>query len=136
MEFTKEQKEFFDNHSKRMVELAYDFDRHEKVFRPDGFGKGTTDCGDTIAISLTTMKKVIQFVSLEVEGCVYTNACANAVAQLVEGRTIDQAIQITPEQVANYLESLPEDSFHCAELATSAMIQAVLDYKRKPITNH
>jgi nitrogen fixation NifU-like protein len=82
------------------------------------------------------MKKVIRFVSLEIEGCVYTNACANAVAQLAEGRTIDQALAITPEHVANYLETLPHDSFHCAELAVSALVQAVLDYKRKPITNH
>lgn len=134
MEFTEEQKQFFDNHSEKMIEMAYNYDRHEKVFRPDGYGEMSSDCGDTICISLTTMKKVIQHVSLEIEGCAYTNACANAVAELVEGNSIENAWQLSAKQVADYLKSLPESSFHCAEMAVNALFQALTDHRKKPVT--
>ncbi len=127
---------FLDNHSPRFLEMAFDFSRHEKVFRPDGYGKQMSDCGDKIEISLTTMKKVIQHVSLGIEGCANINACANAVAFLAEGKTIDEAWKISPKQVANYLETLPEKSFHCAEMAIKALLQAIIDFRRKPVTNH
>ena len=136
MDLTQEQREFFEKHSMKMLELAYNYNRHEKVFKPDGYGKYTADCGDTVAISLTTMKKVIQHVSLEIEGCVYTNACANSVAELVEGKTVDDAWEVSAEQVSEMLETLPAESFHCAELAVNALFLALTDFKKRPVTNH
>ncbi len=136
MELNKEHREFLEKHSPKLLEMAYNFDRHETVYRPDGYGKNESDCGDTISIALTTLKKVIQHVSLEVDGCVYTNACANSVAQFAEGKTIEQAWSISPEQVANYLESLPAESFHCAELAVAVLHLALLDFKQKPVTRY
>ena len=45
-----------------------------------------------------------------------TAACANTIVNMVENKTIEQAWEITPEAVAGYLETLPKDHFHCAEL--------------------
>ena len=134
MDVTKEQQAFLQKHSMKLLEMAYDFNRHESVYHPDGYGKNIGDCGDTVAMALTTLKKVIQHVSLEIDGCVYTNACANTVAQMVEGKTIDEAWEVTPEEVAEYLETLPEESYHCAELAVGALYRALADFKKRPIT--
>lgn len=136
MELSKEHQEFMQQHSMKMLECAYNFNRHEKVHRPDGYGKHTADCGDTVAVSLTTNKKVIQFVSLEIDGCVYTNASANAVAELAEGISVEEAWNITPEAVSGLLETLPESSFHCAELAVNALYRALVDFKKRPLTRH
>lgn len=134
MEIEQKQQEFLEKHSPKFLKMALDQKRHEKVFRPDGYGKNIGDCGDIVEVSLTTLKQVIQHVSLVIEGCVYTNACANTVAQLVEGKSVDEAWEVTPEQVVDYLETLPEDSFHCAELAVGALYRALADFKRNPLT--
>ncbi len=136
MEISPEQQEFLDKHSTKFLEMALNYNRHEKVFRPDGYGKNIADCGDTVEMALTTMNKVIRYVSLQIDGCVYTNACANTVAHMVEGKTVDEARKVTPEQVAEYLETLPEESFHCAELAVGALFLALMDFKKNPLTNH
>jgi nitrogen fixation NifU-like protein len=56
-----------------------------------------------------------------------TAAAANTVIHLAECKAVDQAWDISPETVFNYLETLPEDHFHCAELAVGALYLALSD---------
>ncbi|MCG8336336.1 MAG: iron-sulfur cluster assembly scaffold protein [Proteobacteria bacterium] len=134
MELSDEQNAFLQKHSNQFLKMAFDYKRHEKVYQPDGYGKNTGDCGDTVEISLTTKKKIIQHVSLGIEGCINTNACANAVAHFAEGRSVDEAWDITPEKIIDFLETLDEDSHHCAELAVGSLYLALSDFKKKPVT--
>lgn len=134
MDVNDEQKEFLQKHSIRYLEMALNYSRHEKIFRPDGYGVNTGECGDTVCMALTTMKNTIAHVSLQIDGCVNTNACANTVAYFAEGKTVDEAWEITPEKVAEYLETLPESQFHCAELAVGALYKALSDFRKKPVT--
>ena len=73
----------------------------------------------------------INMVTFTVEGCSNTVACGNTVSMLMEGRTTADAWQLTPENVADYLESLPPDHFHCAELAVGSFYKALADYNKK-----
>ncbi len=134
MDRTIEEQAFLEKHSEKFLRMALDANRHQKVFRPDGYGKNTGDCGDTVEMSIVTMKRVISQVYLQIDGCVYTNACANTVAQLVEGKSIEEAWEVSPEQVIEYLETLPEESYHCAELAVGALFLALTDFNRNPVT--
>ncbi|MCP4754278.1 MAG: iron-sulfur cluster assembly scaffold protein [Proteobacteria bacterium] len=127
----KEPDEFWQNHSMRFLEMAFDYKRHEKVHEPDSYGKNTGSCGDTVEMYLIGYGDTIRHVSLSVDGCINTNACANTVAQFVEGKTLEEAWDVTPEQVADYLETLPENSVHCAELAVGALYHALSDYESK-----
>jgi nitrogen fixation NifU-like protein len=54
-----------------------------------------------------------------------TNACANTVAFLAEGKTIEEAWNMTTESVVNYLETLPSKEMHCADLALGAFYLAL-----------
>jgi nitrogen fixation NifU-like protein len=54
---------------------------------------------------------------------------ANTVAELAEGRTVDEAWNITPDDVIAYLETLPPGNAHCAELAVGALYRALVNYK-------
>jgi nitrogen fixation NifU-like protein len=65
------------------------------------------------------------------DGCINTNACANTVAHLVEGRSIAAAWEITPETVIAHLQTLPAESHHCAELAVGAFYRALADLTEK-----
>ena len=114
----------------KFLECAFRSDRHETVHRADGHGKKSGDCGDTIEFFVIVNKDRLQTISYAVNGCMNTNACANAVIDLAENRTMDEAWEITPEMVSDYLESLPEDHFHCAELAIGAFYLALADAKR------
>jgi len=63
-------------------------------------------------------------VSFRVNGCLNTNACANTVVHLAEGKSLEEAWKVTPEDVINYLETLPRNNYHCAELALGAFYLA------------
>ncbi len=126
---------FWQDHSLHYLEMAFRTDRREIVKHPDGYGKRTGDCGDTVEIYLSIRNGRIQSVSYETDGCLSTNACANTVAELIEGKDVGSAWELTLEDVMKYLETLPSENTHCAELAIGAMYRALrnfLEFKRDP----
>jgi len=62
-------------------------------------------------------------------GCMNTNACANTAAELAEGRKVEDAWEITPDDLVAYLETLPSESTHCAELAVGAFYLALINWQ-------
>ena len=117
--------DFFQDHSRTYLEMALSTDRQELMENPDGYGKRTGDCGDTVEIFLKVRKGRIQKVSYLVQGCINTNACCNTVANMAEGKSVKAAWGITPERVMDYLETLPSNHEHCAELAVGALYLAL-----------
>ena len=126
-----EEKEFnfWQDHSLHYLEMAFRTDKREILKNPDGYGKRTGECGDTVEIFLTVRMGRIKSVSFDTDGCMNTNACANTVAYLAEGKSIGQAWEITPENVIDYLETLPSEAVHCAELAVGAFYLALANYR-------
>jgi nitrogen fixation NifU-like protein len=80
---------------------------------------------------LTVKDHKLEFVSYQVDGCINTNACSAALSRLTEGKSFDEAWEITPEDIVKYLETLPEDETHCAELAVGAFFLALSDAGKK-----
>lgn len=122
--------DFIENHSPEFIEMAFNYDRVEKLDSPDGYGRKTGDCGDTVEYFLVVDKSTdtINRVSLNIDGCVNTLACSNTVAMMTEGKTIADAWDLTPEAIADYLKTLEEDHFHCAELSAGAFFLALSNY--------
>jgi nitrogen fixation NifU-like protein len=123
--------DFWQDHSRQFLEMALGHERRERIEKPDGYGKRTGDCGDTVEFFLTTGKGHIRSVSYLTDGCLNTNACANTVAHLAEGGSIEAAWEITPEAVIAHLQTLPAESHHCAELAVGAFYNALADLTEK-----
>ncbi|MGD9077871.1 MAG: iron-sulfur cluster assembly scaffold protein [Desulfobacterales bacterium] len=121
--------DFWQEHSLRYLEMAFRNDRRQIITNPDGYGKRTGDCADTVEIFLTVRDGRIQSVSYETNGCMNTNACANTVAELVEGKDIASAWEVIPDDVINYLETLPSQNTHCAELAVGALYRALINFQ-------
>ncbi|MBW2179710.1 MAG: iron-sulfur cluster assembly scaffold protein [Deltaproteobacteria bacterium] len=121
--------DFWQDHSRHYLEMAFSVDRREVVTSPDAYGKKTGDCGDTIEFFLAVNGDTIESVSFMLDGCLNTNAAANTVAHLIEGKSVEQAWEITPEDIADYLETLPVENFHCAELAVGALYLALANYR-------
>ena len=121
----KQEFNFWQDHSLHFLEMAFDTERREVLENPDGYGKRTGDCGDTVEFFLHLDGDRIQSIAYDINGCLNTNACCNAVIELVEGRPVDTAWEVTPEQVSGLLESLPADHFQCAELVVGTLYLAL-----------
>jgi nitrogen fixation NifU-like protein len=120
---------FWQDHSLNYLEMAFRSDRNEIIEKPDGYGKKTGDCGDTVEMFLVVTKNIVKHVSFQIEGCRNTTACANTVAFLAEGKQVDKAWDITPDDVIEYLATLSKENYHCAELAVGAFYLALANYQ-------
>lgn len=123
-----EQSDNIQEHSQHFIDMASRTNRLGILERPDGFGKRVGDCGDTIELYLSVRGDRIQMVTFQIQGCLNTNACANTLAYLVEGRSVADSWQVCPENLIHYLETLPPDHVHCAELVVGAFYHALNDY--------
>lgn len=119
-------------HSQHYYEMALQTDRRKRVDTPDGYGRRTGECGDTVEFFLMVDKTQdrISKIFFEIDGCVNTSACANTMAFLSEEKTIMDAWEIKPEDIIDYLEILPQEEMHCAELVAGAFYLALSDYKK------
>ena len=116
-------------YSPRYLEMATQMDKRRTIKDPDGYGKRTGECGDTVEIFLIVRKNRIHSISFITDGCINTHACANCVAFLAEGKSIAEAWEISHEKVVDYLETLPEEDTHCAELAVGAFYLALVNFQ-------
>ncbi len=123
--------DFWQDHSVTYLEMAFKPDRMEPLAAPDGVGHHTGECGDTVAMFLKLHGDTITQVAFQVQGCMNTIASANAVAELIEGKPLDAAWEVTPEKVIAFLETLPKGHHHCAELAVGALYRALADLRSK-----
>lgn len=124
--------DFWNDHSETFLTMAYLWDRRKPLDNPDGCGRKTGDCGDTVTIYLAIDKEgTITSLNFELEGCIHTNACCNALAELVEGKKAEDCWDIKPEDIIDFLQTLPEDHYHCAELTVGAFYLALADYEEK-----
>jgi nitrogen fixation NifU-like protein len=117
--------------------MALETNRCGKIQHPDGYGKYSRECGDTLEMFLMARDGQIWSAYFHTEGCVYTVACANTVVRMIEGKPVEQAWHILPQHISDYLETLPKAEIHCAELAVKALRVALLDLKeteRQPWT--
>ncbi len=96
--------------------------------KPDGYGKRTSDCGDSIELFLEIRDGVVKNARYEMNGCNFTLACARAVTALATGCDLSDVMKATtPGKIDEALGGLPEHNKHCAELASEAMSEAVTD---------
>jgi len=119
---------FLQEHSLHFLEMAFRTDHQESIKNPDGYGKNTGACRDTVEIFFKVHDNRLCFISYITNGCMNTNACANTIVELAEGKTIEAAWKLAPEDVITYLETLPPANHHCAELAVGALYRALTNY--------
>jgi nitrogen fixation NifU-like protein len=102
---------------------------------PDGFGRITGPCGDTMEIRLKVRDDRIINASFWTDGCGPSIASGSVVTELAKGKSISEAKKITQQDVLDALGGLPEDNLHCALLAANTLKEAIKDYlafKKEP----
>lgn len=95
----------------------------------NGYGKiGEPGCGDICEITVRIKNSMIEDVKFRVYGCAGAIATSSAVTEIVKGKNFEFALDLTDDDVVNYLGGLPEGKKHCSLLAVKALHQAIYDY--------
>jgi 7,8-dihydropterin-6-yl-methyl-4-(beta-D-ribofuranosyl)aminobenzene 5'-phosphate synthase len=96
----------------------------------DGIGTiGSEECGDMIQVWIKVSQDGhLSDIKYKVFGCPAVIACCSIMTELVMGKYLDVAGELTDEQVADALGGLPVNKYHCSNLAASALHRAIMDY--------
>ena len=97
---------------------------------PDGVGVvGNPVCGDIMKITIRVRDGRIEDVKFKTFGCGAAIATSSMVTELVKGKTLEEALQVTNQDVAEALDGLPPVKMHCSLLAEEAIKAAIEDYR-------
>lgn len=98
----------------------------------DGIGEvGNATCGDIMRIYLKVNENIIEDVKFKTFGCGAAVATSSMVTEMVKGKSIEEALEISNKQVAEALDGLPPAKMHCSNLAADALHEAIKDYREK-----
>ena len=101
-------------------------------FIPDGEGNvGSLACGDQMYVAIQVKDNKIKDIRWLTYGCASAIASTSIMSDMVKGKTLEEAYQITPEQIISALDGLPEHKFHCSVLGDKALRAAIDDYLDK-----
>ena len=94
---------------------------------------GNAKCGDIMQIFLKIDDDtgVIEDVKFKTFGCGAAVATSSMATELIKGKTVDEALQLTNSAVVEALEGLPPQKIHCSVLAEEAVKAAIDDYHKK-----
>jgi len=107
-----------------------------EIENPDGVGHvGNPMCGDVMEMYIKVKDNVIIDAKFKTFGCGAAIATSSMATELVIGKTIDEARQITNKVVAEALDGLPPVKMHCSNLAEEALEAAIKDYREKQNKN-
>jgi len=82
---------------------------------------------ESVEVTLKVNGERISDIRHLARGCAFTIACASAMAELARNRTLEQALEITPQDVEAELGGLTEDHLRCAHLAANTLEEAIAD---------
>lgn len=99
---------------------------------PDGVGEATNPvCGDTMRLYIKVEgDRIVEARSLAF-GCVGAIAASSMTTEILTGKTLDEALLVSKEAIAEALGGLPPTKAHCSVLAEKTLQSAVADYQRR-----
>ncbi len=103
-----------------------------EIENPDGVGEeGNPVCGDMMTFYIKVKDNRLEDVKFKTFGCGAAIAVSSMVSEMAKGKTLEEAMKITPQSVAAELEGLPKNKFHCSNLGAQALHKAIQDYLKK-----
>ena len=114
-------------------EKVMDHFRHPRnvgsIENADGVGEvGNAKCGDIMKMYLKIDNEVISDVKFETFGCGSAIASSSMATEMIKGKPVSEALQLTNKAVAEALDGLPVHKLHCSVLAEEAIKAAVQNY--------
>ena len=99
---------------------------------PDGVGQaGNPVCGDIVDLYIKVRENVITDAKFKTFGCGAAIAASSMLTELIQGKTIEEALNVSNEDVVEALDGLPPAKVHCSVLGEEALKSAIEDYRSK-----
>lgn len=93
---------------------------------------GNPTCGDLMTIYIDVNdEEVFKDIKFKTFGCGAAIATSSMITEIANGKTVDEALEISRNDVAEALDGLPPVKMHCSNLAADALTEAINDYKSK-----
>ncbi len=98
----------------------------------DGVGTvGNPVCGDLMTFYIKVDGDILSEIKFQTFGCGAAIAVSSIVSEMAKGKTLDEALEISKEIVAEELGGLPAQKMHCSNLGADALHEAINDYLKK-----
>ena len=92
---------------------------------------GDPSCGDYLTVYLKVKDNRVEEISYLVFGCCASITTSSMTSVLAKGKTLEEALNITEEDIIQALDGLPENKVHCSNLGVSALRNAIENYLNK-----
>jgi nitrogen fixation NifU-like protein len=103
-----------------------------EIENADGVGEvGNPKCGDIMRMYLKIENNIIKDAKFKTFGCGSAIASSSMATELIKGKTVEEAWNLTNKQVSDELGGLPPVKMHCSVLAEQAIHKAINDYRKK-----
>ena len=103
-----------------------------EIENADGVGTvGNAKCGDIMKIYLKIEDDIIKDVKFKTFGCGAAVATSSMATELIKGKSVDEALELTNKAVVEALGGLPPAKVHCSVLAEEAVRSALIDWAQK-----
>ena len=93
------------------------------------------DCGDSTTMYLKVEDGIIKDVTFETFGCAAAVASSSMLTEMIKGKTIEEAYEMTEEAVAEELGGLPDKKMHCSVIGVEAMRKAIQNYRNGVVSS-
>jgi nitrogen fixation NifU-like protein len=115
-------------YSEKVIERWLNPTNLGKIRNPDGFAKIKGPCGDTMQISFKVKDSRLSKIKFKTNGCASSIASGSMTTELAQGKKPEEAAEISQQMILDALDGLPEESVHCALLASNTLKEAVKNY--------
>ncbi len=119
-------------YSEKVMDHFYHPRNVGEIENPDGIGTvGNPVCGDMMTFYIKVQDNRLVDVKFKTFGCGAAIAVSSMVSEMAKGKTLEEVLAITNEQVAAELGGLPANKMHCSNLGADALHRAIEDYRQK-----